>query len=64
MQESLYEVAFFVDGEFVSEEENGYMPLTWLWNPGDISKGRHMLTVNVSGHDGRVGVKSILFDIP
>jgi hypothetical protein len=64
MQESLYEVAFFVDGEFVSEEEHGYMPLTWLWNPGGISKGRHMLTVNASGFDGRVGVKSILFDVP
>jgi hypothetical protein len=29
MQEQLYEVAYFVDGDFVSEEENGYVPIAW-----------------------------------
>ena len=28
MNESLYEVAFFIDHQFVSEEEQGYVPLT------------------------------------
>lgn len=61
MNESLYEVAFFVDNRFVSEEEQGYLPLTWLWTPNDLSPGQHLLTVNVSGFSGKVGVASLLF---
>jgi hypothetical protein len=64
MQESLYEVAFFIDNEFVSEEEHGYVPITWLWSPSQLKPGRHMLTVNVSGFGGKVAVKSLLFDVP
>jgi hypothetical protein len=63
MQESLYEVAFFVDNEFVSEEEHGYVPITWLWSPSELKPGRHLLTVNVSGFGGKVAVKSVLFDL-
>ncbi|MEW5250940.1 FlgD immunoglobulin-like domain containing protein [Microbulbifer sp. 2201CG32-9] len=59
MQQSLYEVAFFVDYEFLSEEEQGYMPLTWRWNPVGLKPGIHMVTVNVSGFNGQVGVKSL-----
>jgi hypothetical protein len=64
MQEGLYEVAFFVDNEFVSEEEHGYVPITWLWSPTALKPGRHMLTVNVSGFGGKVAVRSMLFDVP
>lgn len=61
---SLYEVAFFIDHQFVSEEEQGYLPLTWLWDPAVLEPGRHLLTVNISGFRGQVGVKSLLFEIP
>ncbi|WP_158307448.1 FlgD immunoglobulin-like domain containing protein [Methylomonas methanica] len=63
MKQSLYEVAFFVDHEFVAEEEQGYVPLTWQWLPQQITPGRHLLTVNISGFSGKVGVASVLFDI-
>jgi hypothetical protein len=59
LQSSQYEVAFFIDGEFVSEEERGYVPLSWKWDPANLAPGRHMLTVNVSGFAGQVGVKSV-----
>ncbi len=59
MQEQLYEVAFFVNGDFVSEEENGYVPIGWLWNTAGLSRGRHLLTVNLTGFTGRVGTKTI-----
>ncbi len=64
LQQSLYEIGFFIDHEFVSEQEQGYVPLTWRWNPSGLAAGLHILTVNVSGLRGEVGVKSLLFEIP
>ena len=63
LQGSLYEIAFFVDDEFVSEQEQGYTPFRWRWTPSGLSKGEHVLTVNVSGLRGEVGVKSLLFTV-
>lgn len=59
MQEQLYEVAFFVNGDFVSEEENGYVPIAWLWNTAGMKPGPHLLTVNLTGFTGRVGTRTI-----
>ncbi len=59
MQQSLYEIAFFIDHQFVSEEEQGYVPLTWRWNPVGLTPGEHLITVNVSGFNGQVGVHSM-----
>ena len=56
-----YEVSFFVDFEFSSEEELGYMPISWNFNPNGLKKGVHILTVNVSSFSGQVGVKSLRF---
>lgn len=64
IQESLYEVAFFVDNEFVSEEEQGYMPITWIYKPVGLSPGNHILTVNVSSLSGQMGVRSLSFNVP
>lgn len=61
LDESLYEVAFFIDHAFVSEEEQGYLPLTWLWTANDLAPGPHLLTVNVAGFSGKVGVASVRF---
>jgi hypothetical protein len=63
MNESLYEVAFFVDHVFVAEEEQGYVPLTWYWKVHNLTPGRHILTVNISGFSGKVGVSSLLFEV-
>lgn len=62
MQEQLYEVAFFVNGDFVSEEENGYVPIGWIWNTSTMKPGRHLLTVNLTGFTGRVGTKTITLE--
>jgi hypothetical protein len=59
LQQSLYEVAFFLDHQFISEEETGYTPLSWRWSPAGVEPGRHTLTVNISGLWGHVGVASI-----
>jgi hypothetical protein len=59
LQEQLYEVAFFIDGDFVSEEENGYVPIGWVWNTTSLKPGAHLLTVNLTGFTGRVGTKTM-----
>ena len=63
LEQSLYEVSFFLDQEFVSEEETGYTPLTWRWDPAGLAPGLHVMTVNVSGYWGHVGVASVLLRI-
>lgn len=56
-----YEVSFFVDYAFSSEEELGFMPISWNYVPNGLKKGEHTLTVNVSSFTGQVGVKSFKF---
>lgn len=59
VQQSLYEVGFFLDHQFVSEEETGYTPISWKWDPAGIAPGEHTMTVNISGFWGQVGVASV-----
>ncbi|MEW6167764.1 MAG: FlgD immunoglobulin-like domain containing protein [Pseudomonadota bacterium] len=60
LETSSYEVGFFLDGDFVAEEERGYLPLTWQLHPRQLGEGRKVLTVNLSTLDGLVAVKSIV----
>lgn len=63
--QSRYEVSFFVDNQFLAEEEQGYVPLRWKWSPSrfGLKPGKHVLTVNISGYEGQVGVKNLAFEI-
>lgn len=65
LDQQRYEITFFVDNEFIAEEEQGFVPFTWRWSPGrfGIKPGEHLLTVNVSGYNGQVGVKNIPFTL-
>ncbi len=59
VQQSLYEVGFFLDAQFVSEEETGFTPISWRWDPAGTASGEHTMTVNISGFWGQVGVASL-----
>lgn len=65
LDQERYEITFFVDNEFIAEEEQGFVPFTWRWSPGryGIKPGEHILTVNISGYNGQVGVKNIPFTL-
>jgi len=65
LDQERYEISFFVDNEFIAEEEQGFVPFTWRWSPGrfGLKPGDHVLTVNVSGYNGQVGVKNIMFSL-
>jgi len=64
LEQGLYEVAFFIDGRFEAEEEHGYVPITWVREVSDLAPGRHVVTVNVAGFRGQVGVRSAAFEVP
>ena len=62
MAEVKYEITFFDDLDFISEEEMGYVPISWLWSP-QKEKGKHILTVNIASFKGHVGLKSMPYII-
>ncbi|MCW8194182.1 hypothetical protein F6455_05240 [Proteobacteria bacterium 005FR1] len=65
LDQERYEVTFFVDNVFIAEEEQGFVPFNWRWSPAQygLEPGSHVLTVNVSGYRGQVGVRNIEFTL-
>lgn len=65
LDQSQYEISFFVDYHFIAEEEHGYVPFKWRWSPGryGIKPGTHILTVTVSSYNGQVTVKNVVFTL-
>lgn len=57
MAQVKYEITFYDDLDFISEEEMGYVPISWLWLP-QKEKGKHILTVNIASFKGHVGLRS------
>jgi len=57
-QDSKFEIVFFVDGKFYSEEEVGYTPYNWVWDTTERPDGDYLLTVNVSSFTDQIGVRS------
>lgn len=57
MAQVKYEITFYDDLDFISEEEMGYVPISWLWSP-QKEKGKHLLTVNIASFRGHIGLKS------
>lgn len=53
-----FEVALFEDTTFLFEEEEGLNPFTYLWDTTHLSKGEHLLTVNILSYDDHYGVET------
>jgi hypothetical protein len=45
--EERFEVLFFVDHKFVTELEEGYSPITFMWDTRKHSNAEHVITINV-----------------
>ncbi len=58
MLQDRFEPILFVDGQFASELETGFFPLTWRLDTRQFSNGNHYITVNLRGYDGQFGVAS------
>jgi hypothetical protein len=53
-----FEICFFLDHEFYSEDETGYTPFNWVWDLENVKEGEHVLTVNISSFSDQVAVIS------
>jgi hypothetical protein len=53
-----YEIIFFVNGLFLTEEERGTIPLNFSWDLQHLPEGEHTLTVNFVRATGQFGVGS------
>lgn len=57
--ERRYEIICYVDFKFITEQEEGYSPSTWVWDTSNVPKGEHILTVNVATLTGQVASGSM-----
>ncbi len=53
-----FEVAIFEDLTFLSEEEDGSNPFTYLWDTTHLPAGEHLLTINILSYDDHYGVET------
>ncbi len=60
MERVKYEITFYDDLEFISEEEMGYVPISWLFSP-QSQEGKHILSVNIASFKGHIGLKSVQY---
>lgn len=57
--ERRYEIICYVDFKFITEQEEGYSPSTWVWDISNVPNGEHILTVNVATLTGQVASASM-----
>lgn len=57
--EERFELMFFVDTVYVYEEEAGFFPYNWTWNPQTRSEGLHAITVNLIGYEDHIGSATV-----
>ena len=55
MFDQRFEVVYYVDFVFLYEEELGYVPFTWKWDPKGVNEGVHYITVMLRGYEGHFG---------
>ena len=56
VENSRYEIMFYVDTVFLFEDELGFSPFTYMWDTQGLSEGEHLLTVNLWTYDDHCGV--------
>lgn len=56
LEDSRYEIMFYVDTVFLFEEESGFSPFTYMWDTRGLSEGEHLLTVNLWSYEDNCGV--------
>jgi hypothetical protein len=59
LHDERFEVVVYLDGTFVFEEEQGYLPFTWTLRPEMVTPGEHVVTFMIRGYEGHFGSASI-----
>ncbi|ASJ76268.1 FlgD immunoglobulin-like domain containing protein [Granulosicoccus antarcticus] len=63
LDSSFYETGFYVNYEFQSEEEQGFVPMIWQYDASNLPIGRHIATVQLFGFGGFISSATIAFEI-
>lgn len=58
---TFYETSFYIDYEFQSEEEQGFVPLIWDYDASALVPGRHIATVQLFGFGGFISSDTVEF---
>ncbi|MEB2346702.1 MAG: hypothetical protein OZ948_18420 [Deltaproteobacteria bacterium] len=59
MQAERFETVFYVNGSYQTETELGFLPATWVWDPGSVAEGIHYITGNLRGYEGHFGAATL-----
>ena len=62
LRKKKYEIMIYINNQFLKEEEEGINPITYKIKTKGI-RGINMITVNILGYGGRVGIRSDQFII-
>lgn len=63
LTETKYELAFYVDGTFLMEDEEGTNPFTIYLDTNFMNDGLHHLIVNLVTYDGDMGTTTVPFNV-
>jgi FlgD Ig-like domain len=58
-----YEPVFYVDGQFVFENEIGFFPMTYVWDSSKVNQGVHYITANLRGYRSNFGMATIKVEV-
>jgi hypothetical protein len=59
MLDQRFEVVLYVDFLFSEEEESGYFPYFWTWDPHGINDGVHYITAMLRGYEGHFAAATV-----
>jgi len=61
LDSTFYETGFYVNYQFKSEEEQGFVPLVWSLDTRSLPAGRHLATVQLFGFGGFIASDTVEF---
>ncbi len=63
LDSAFYETGFYINYEFQSEEEQGFVPMIWDYDASKLPPGRHIATVQLFGFGGFITSATLAFEI-
>lgn len=61
LDSSFYETSLYIDYQFHSEEEQGFVPMDWEFYATELPSGRHIATVQLFGFGGFISSSTVAF---
>jgi len=62
LDSGMYEIVYFIDYQFIAEEEQGFVPFVFEYNMNTLTPGRHIITAQITGYAGYFVSRTIAFE--